>query len=543
MTKGITIARYLIQKLLQHGVGHVFGIPGDYIIRFWTAMTHSDLKYIVTTKEDAAGFAADAYARLNGLGAVCVTYCVGGFNVTNPIAGAYAEKSPVVVISGAPGVKEREKNPLLHHKVRDFSTQKEIFEKITVASTLLNDPETACSEIDRVIDMALRYKRPVYIEIPRDMIDMPCHIHKETVLHLEKDNLDVLKEALGEARAMIQSAQRPVILAGVELHRFNLQNLLLELVEKTHIPVVATLLGKSVMSEVHPYYMGIYGGAMGREEVQEYVEASDCVIMLGEFMTDVNLGIYTARLDQGCTINANSEKIWIRHHCFEEISFEGFLKGLIQLSMLKKNIHFPKLELQKEIHFTPKNSPIRVQRIFEAVNSILDENMVVICDIGESLFGAIDLVIHRRTEFLSPAYYTSMGFAMPAALGAQTARPDLRPIVFVGDGAFQMTGMELSSILKCGLNPIVIVLNNHGYETERIIEEGPFNDIALWNFEKIPEVLGGGVGYKVKTEIEFMTALKDALKKDCYTILDVELSIGDHSEALDRLGKRLARKL
>ena len=196
MTKAITVGQYLIQKLLQHGVNHVFGIPGDYIIRFWTAMTHSDLKYIVTTKEDAAGFAADAYARINGLAAVCVTYCVGGFNITNPIAGAYAEKSPVIVISGAPGLKEREKNPLLHHKVRDFSTQKEIFEKITVASTLLDNPETACAEIDRMIYMALRYKRPVYIEIPRDMIDVPCHIRKETVLRLEEDNLAVLKEAL-----------------------------------------------------------------------------------------------------------------------------------------------------------------------------------------------------------------------------------------------------------------------------------------------------------------------------------------------------------
>src|SRR5215210_3669791 len=170
----MTIGQYLIARLRACGVEHVFGIPGDYVLGFYEQLQRSDLKTITTCDEQGAGFAADAYARLRGLGAVCVTYCVGGLKVANTTAEAFAEKSPVVVISGAPGMKEREKNPLLHHKVRDFDTQKRVFEQLTVASTVLEDPQTARQEIDRVLEAALRFKRPVYVELPRDIIAQPA---------------------------------------------------------------------------------------------------------------------------------------------------------------------------------------------------------------------------------------------------------------------------------------------------------------------------------------------------------------------------------
>src|SRR5579862_1074584 len=169
--KAPTIGEYLIKRLYAHGVRHVFGIPGDYVLGFYELLSKSKLRIINTCDEQSAGFAADAYARVRGLGAVCVTYCVGGLKVANTTAEAFAEKSPVVVISGAPGMKEREKNPLLHHKVREFDTQKKVFEQLTAASTVLGDPQIAFQEIDRVLNAALRYKRPVYIELPRDMVN------------------------------------------------------------------------------------------------------------------------------------------------------------------------------------------------------------------------------------------------------------------------------------------------------------------------------------------------------------------------------------
>ena len=237
MKTPLTIGQYLIERLRAHGVGHVFGIPGDYVLGFYDLLQHSPLETITTCDEQGAGFAADAYARLRGLGAVCVTYCVGGLKVANTTAEAFAEKSPVVVISGAPGMKEREKNPLLHHKVREFDTQKKVFEQLTVASTVLSDPQTAFVEIDRVLHAALRYKRPVYIELPRDMVGMPglAH-HKPASLH-ETSEPAALREALNEAAGMINTARQPVILADVEVHRFGLQDALLELAEKNEHPV------------------------------------------------------------------------------------------------------------------------------------------------------------------------------------------------------------------------------------------------------------------------------------------------------------------
>src|SRR5207344_2972331 len=184
MKNSLTIGQYLIRQLYAHGVRHVFGIPGDYVLGFYDQLAKSKIRIVNTCDEQGAGFAADAYARVRGLGAVCITYCVGGMKVANTTAEAFAEKSPVVVISGAPGMREREKNPLLHHKVKEFDTQKRVFEQLTVASAVLSDPQTAFQEIDRVLHAALRFKRPVYIDLPRDLASVPgIPHHKTPVIH------------------------------------------------------------------------------------------------------------------------------------------------------------------------------------------------------------------------------------------------------------------------------------------------------------------------------------------------------------------------
>ena len=252
MKTPLSIGDYLIQQLYAHGVRHVFGIPGDYVLGFYDQLSKSKLRVINTCDEQGAGFAADAYARVKGLGAVCVTYCVGGLKVANTTAEAFAEKSPVVIISGAPGMKEREKNPLLHHKVREFDTQKKVFEQLTIASTVLSDAQTAFQEIDRVLHAALRFKRPVSVELPRDMVSVPGIPHHKPPEFHETSDPKTLHAALAEAAEMINRARQPVILADVEVHRFGLQETLRRLAEKTNIPVAATVLGKSVVGEHHP---------------------------------------------------------------------------------------------------------------------------------------------------------------------------------------------------------------------------------------------------------------------------------------------------
>lgn len=540
-----SIGEYLIQRLYSHGVRHVFGIPGDYVLGFYDLLSRSKLRIINTCDEQGAGFAADAYARVRGLGAVCVTYCVGGLKVANTTAEAFAEKSPVVIISGAPGMKEREKNPLLHHKVREFDTQKKVFDQLTIASTVLSDPQTAFQEIDRVLHAALRYKRPVYVELPRDHVLVAGIPHHKTAQLHERSNPSTLRAALAESVQMIERARKPVILADVEVHRFGLQDQVLELAEKTSIPVAATVLGKSVIGEQHPLYMGIYEGAMGREAVRRYVESSDCVILLGAFMTDINLGIYTARLDPSRSIYATSEKLSIRYHNYEDVRFKDFVRGLLGAKLRRRGR--PRIPQPIPIlPFQVRNSDTRltVKRLFERLNGFLSSNTVVVADVGDALFGATDLFIRHRTEFLAPAYYTSMGFAVPACVGAQLANPKLRPLVLVGDGAFQMTGMELATIARYGLNPVVVVLNNSGYGTERHMQDGPYNDVWPWQYWRLPEILGAGRGFLVQTEQELDRALGQAQDySKGYCLLDVRLAPLDRSPALDRLASRLARQI
>lgn len=544
MAKQPSIGKYLLEQLGKRGVQHIFGVPGDYVLRFYDLIEHSPLRHIGTTREDAAGFAADAYARVRGLGAVCVTYCVGGLNLANPVAGAYAEKSPIVVISGAPGLKERERNPLLHHRVRDFSTQREVFERITVASAALEDPVTAYHEIDRVLQAVERYKRPGYLELPRDMVDV-VHPHRpRPAAGGDPADAAALAECLEESLAMLNASRQPVILAGVEVHRFGLQESLVQLAERARIPVAATLLGKSVISEDHPLYLGVYEGAMGHSEVQQYVESADCVLMLGCFMTDINLGIYTANLEPSRTIYATSERTSIRRHQFGEVPLPSFLQGLLDAAWKRRAR--PRIPTREAPwgERASGDSRVTIRALFQRLNEFLTPDMVVIADIGDSLFGAADLTIHRRTEFISPAYYTSMGFAVPASLGAQLANSALRPLVIVGDGAFQMTGLELSTTLRMGLNPIVIVLNNHGYGTERQIGEGPFNDITNWSFSKVPELLGGGWGFTVRTAADLDQALQASLaNRETFSIIDVDLDKYDTSPALTRLGQRLSQRV
>jgi TPP-dependent 2-oxoacid decarboxylase len=554
------IGEYLIQQLYAQGVRHVFGVPGDYVLGFYDLLAHSKLRLINTCDEQGAGFAADAYARVRGLGAVCVTYCVGGLKVANPTAEAFAEKSPVVVISGAPGMKEREKNPLLHHKVRDFDTQKKVFEQLTIASTVLGEPQTAFQEIDRVLHAALRFKRPVYIELPRDQVFVPgIPNHRPVEIH-ERSDPKSLRAALADAANMINSARQPVILADVEVHRFGLQDEVLQLVEQTQIPIAATVLSKSVVGETRPLYLGVYEGAMGHDDVRQYVETSDCLILLGAFLTDINLGVYTARLDPARSIYATSERLSIGYRTYENVRFKDFVRGLRGLdlrrrspgtiphptppqTMLAANTRSGSPRLST-LCSRPSSTRLTVKRLFERLNCFISNNTVVIADVGDAMFGSTDLFIRGRTEFISPAYYTSMGFAVPACVGAQLANPKLRPLVLVGDGAFQMTGMELATVARYKLNPVIVVLNNFGYGTERQMQDGPYNDLWPWQYSRLPEILGTGRGWLVETEEQLDRALHEA---ECWTesfcLIEARLSQRDRSPALDRLASRLAKRL
>ncbi len=541
----LSIGQYLIRRLSDYGIRHVFGLPGDYVLSFYSMLEHSPLDLVNCTREDCAGFAADAYARVNGMGAVCVTYGVGGLSVANSIAGAYAEMSPVVMISGAPGVSERADNPMLHHRVREWRTQLEVFEKICAASREIVDPATAFRDIDFLLDTAHRLKRPVYLELPRDMVAVVPDQIRPYVHPPRRSDPAALAEAVREAVARIEAAKRPVIIAGIELHRYGLQADAVALAEAAGLPIAATMLAKSVVSEVHPLYIGLYEGAMGRQEVTAFVEESDCVILLGTILTDIDLGIFTAKLDATRSIFATSTDLRISHHHFHDVLLDDFLRALAAARPKAASRPLPPSPATAAGGFRlAPDAPITTTRLVSRLNESLDDRTIVIADVGDALFASSELVIRGQTEYISPAYYTSMGFATPATLGAKMARPDLKVVALVGDGAFQMTGMELSTIVRRGLAVTVIVLDNKGYGTERLLHEGTFNDINPWQYQLLPQVLGGGTGYEVRTEGEFDQALTRALADTAgLSIIRVHIALDDRSLTLDRLAAGLAKRV
>jgi indolepyruvate decarboxylase len=540
---------FLFEYLHRRGVKHSFGVPGDFALPTFAWLEKSPIRQITVTHEPSAGFAADAYARLNGIGLVMVTYCVGGLNVLNAIAGAYAEKSPVVVVSGAPGREDRKRDPLLHHKVKTFETQRLVYDEVTVASTVLLDENSAAAEISRCVEACLQFKRPVYIEVPHDMVDRDIPtVPIPTPFKAESDEA-TLAAALDEVLGMLKAAKRPVILAGVELHRFGLADVVIRMAEVMNVPIAADLLSKSTVPENHPLYLGVYGGAMSSDaHVRQYVEKSDCVLMLGTFITDMSMGIYTARLNPDRSVLATTESIKIRHHRYDHVQLADFLHRLAHCCEGRR----PKLSRKR---FTPPPRPpeptplarrelqdkLTMSEVFRIVSLHLDERCCVVSDVGDALFGALGIRTARRAEFIAPAYYLSMGFAVPASIGVSMGNPSLRPIVLVGDGAFQMTGTEVSTAVRLGLNPIILVINNDGYGTMRKIRDGSFNTITRWNYGKICELVGGGETSVAATKGQLDGAIRAAMGSNSVHVIDVRVPRDDMSPQLSTMSAELGK--
>lgn len=540
-----SIGKYLLDSLYKKGVEHIFGVPGDYVLNMDKAIENHAIHYINATTENNAGYMADAYARVRGLGVACITYGVG-ISITNALAQGLVESSPFIVISGSASSKDLLKGIKLHHLINQTdtspfdNTQLEIFQHVTIGQTVLNNPETAQDQIDSIIDLCLSTKKPVYIEIPCDLVDAPIQLtHEASKKNIPKSDQKTLEEALKSSFHILKSCRCPVIWAGHEIQRYGLSLELLEFAEKHNIPIVTSLLGKAIINENHPLFIGVYQGEMSRPEVTSFINDCDCVIMLGLLLTDVDTGIFTAKLDHEHGIISNINMTKIESKIFENIHFPDFIKGLTQLPLSNQfQIDFPALVDKPHIKFVSKiNTKITTKRILECIQSNIHPNNIIFTDIGDCLFGSADLILEKQ-GFMACAHFGSLGFAVPGSLGVQFANPERRVIVLVGDGAFQMTGTELSTAVRYHLDPIILVLNNHGYGTERPLLEGPYNDIQNWNYSKLPLVLGGGIGSKVTTEEEMELALKTALaKRGQFHIIEIELEKLDFSPALRRFGK------
>lgn len=545
MAKKHTIGSFLFDYLYKQGVRHAFGIPGDFALPTFRWLQKSDIDLITMTHEPSVGFAADGYARVHGLGVACVTYCVGGLNMVNSIACAYAEKSPVLVISGGPSMADRRSDQLVHHKVKTFDTQRRVFEEVTCATAVLSDPHTAASEIIRVVEMIKQECRPGYIEIPYDLVDLPIKIpaHKPAK-DVRKSDKEMLDTALAEAAAFITKAKKPVLIADIELHRHGLTDTAIKFAEKCNIPIAATLLSKGIIDETHPLYIGVYSGGMSEELCQNYVEQSDCIIMFGAFISDVFLGQYTAHLERKNTVLVTTEKTRVGLHSYENVLFEDFLKGLRKAPITaKRSFKNPNPFIPaKPLSVAERKAKLSAQNIFRVVSLNIDAGTTIVADTGDALLGTMGVRTSEHKHFFSDAYYLSMGFAIPASIGAMvTQKKKERTIVIVGDGAFQMTGMELSTAAKYGLKPIVIIINNDGYGTQRHIIDGPFNNIHPWHYAEICDFLGYGNGVRVDTNGDFADALESAFASNTMTVIEAVIPRDDCSIHLRRMGEALGK--
>jgi len=533
-----TVATALIEALAEAGAREVFGIPGDFALPFFDALEESGrLPLYTLSHEPSAGFAADAAARMRcAPSVVAVTYGAGAFNVVNAVASAYAEKSPLVVVSGAPGAGERGSGLLLHHQAKTLESQYEMFRQVTCDQARLDDPATAGERIARVLASARRCAQPVYLELPRDTVDAPCApVWAATPPAVDAE---ALAACAGEILARLAAAASPVLLVDVEVRRFGLEAQVASLARRLRIPVVTTLMGRGLLENADAPLVGTYLGLAGTPEVSALVEESDALLMLGVIVSDTNFGVSARRVDLRRSIQALEGRVTLGFHTYPDIPLAALVEALLQRATpLASAQAVAPVEAPRGL--SRDGSAVEPLDIARAVNDLMDAHgrMPVATDVGDCLFTAMDFV---QTDHVAPGYYATMGFGVPAGLGVQAAS-GRRPLVLVGDGAFQMTGLELGHCARHRWDPIVIVMNNGGWGMLSAFRpDAAYNSLGTWNLARVADALGGA-GHVVRTRAELAQALDTAVANPGrFHLLDVRIAPGVLSPTLRRFADAIS---
>lgn len=500
-----TVSQFLCERLENSGLKHIFGSNGFYIDSFLKVVEQSEkISFIRNMDDNYSGFAADAYARSKGIGCVCATYNTGALKLCNAIAGAYAERSPIVVIAGSPGIKDRDNNFSSNHLVESFNSQKEIFDHITSHSVVLNDPTTAGWHIDNAFNILKESKQPIYIELPKDVATQPIKydVYTQGTPDNQKSDLSILKESIEDVSSLVLKSKNPVLVVGVQITRFNLEDALIKFAEKHSIPIVTTLLSKSSVSEDHPLFCGVYlGDQTKNEKVKDLVDSSDCLLIFGELITDMAFRFITPKFDYNNTIFCSVENFRVRNHIYCNVRFVDFCKSFFKLELDKKFFEpIPKVVRNK---FLPQNKNLSLKRLLEKIDSLLSSNFIVLTDLDE----ASDLVVFHHA-FISSSFYRSMGLCLPGAVGAQLSNPNMRPLVLINEDSFRSSIIEINTIFKNNLNPIIFVIKK---------------EIKDWNYTKVCDMIGGGRSYDARDEEELEGIIENCLLNKEFSIINVFL--------------------
>jgi indolepyruvate decarboxylase len=538
----LNLAESLLLALKARGATEVFGIPGDFALPLFREIERCAVLPLFTlSHEPGVGFAADAAARARGgLGVAAVTYGAGAINLLNAVAGAYAERVPLVVLSGAPAAHESGSGLLLHHQVKTLDSQWKLFAELTVDRARLDDAQRAPERIARVLDTALARSRPVYLEIPRDMPARPC---AEVPLRpASPPDPERLAACADELLVRLAAARRPVLMVGVEVRRYGLEEQVAELARRLGCPVVTSFMGRGLLAQADVPLLGTYLGLAGDSGVCEQVEQSDGLLLMGVIVSDTNFAVSSRRIDLRQTVHVYDGSVVMGHHVYPAVPIAALVDGLLARlppalprSTPPATGHAPRAAAAAD-----DGAAIRPEDIASAVSALLLEHgsMPLASDIGDCLFTAMDI---DHVALVAPGYYATMGYGVPAGLGLQVATGQ-RPLILVGDGAFQMTGWELGNAARCGCDPIVLVFNNASWEMLRAFEPAArFNDLGRWDFAAMAAGMGGD-GQAVATRGELAAALARAhATRGRFQLIDVRLAPGGLSPTLARYVQAVKR--
>ena len=518
---GYTIGDYLLDRLAELGVSEIFGVPGDYNLEFLDhIVAHPRIRWVGNANELNAGYAADGYGRLRGMAAVVTTFGVGELSATNAIAGSYAEHVPVVHIVGGPSKDAQGTRRALHHSLGDgdFEHFFRISREITCAQANLM-PATACREIDRVLSEVREQKRPGYLLLSTDVARFPTEPADAPLPRYTGGTSPRALSMFIDAATDLIADNRLTVLADLLVHRLQTVKELEALLTADVVPYATLMWGKSLLDESSPNFLGIYAGAASKPQVRAAIEDAPVLVTAGVVFTDMVSGFFSQHIDAARTIDLGQYQSTVAGEVFAPLEMGAALEALAEI-LVRRGISSPPVtsppdqepDTGAEAH--ARDQPLTQQMVWDRLCRALTPGNVVLADQGTSFYGMADHRLPTGVTFIGQPLWGSIGYTLPAALGAGVAHPDRRTVLLIGDGAAQLTVQELGTFFREGLSPVIVVVNNDGYTVERAIhgETAPYNDIVSWSWTDIPKALGvtNHLAFRAQTWGELDDALTSA---------------------------------
>jgi TPP-dependent 2-oxoacid decarboxylase len=484
-----SIGNFLLRRLDEVGIRHIFGVPGDYNLEFMQQLEdRGEPAWIGTCNELNGSYAADGYARIRGLSALAVTYGVGALSAINGIAGACSEHVPVVCICGSLPLRSLERSELMHHTLADGGRGNfyRMFAEVTAAQAELS-PENAVVEVDRLILTAWRRKLPVYLELPSDIayieIDTPDEPLRLTPTPSSRERLEACAKAI---LARLNSAKSPALLLDLDADRFGVSRQVNRLAENLQMPVAVLNTCKAGFTETSPLFAGVYLGVASADATRQVVEKSDCLLTVGLRRIDSTSAFFSDAIPASA-IHLKASSVNIGLNNYQAVSLPELLEVLIDRTQSASTRRTPIMSLPAAPS-TPSQALLTQAHYWKALQKFLRPGDVIIAEDGTSNSGATEMRLPPGCSFITQAVWGSIGYSVGALLGTLCAAPERRHILFVGDGSFQLTAQELSTILRHDLKPYIFLINNRGYTIERAIlgKNALYNDVANWRYTDLP---------------------------------------------------------